>query len=156
MTTPSTRTQGTRLTQNFAQFGLPATIDLSLSLRQAGLRPTRQRLLLAEMLFLRGHRHVTAEELHQEVTIRKEAISLATIYNCLHQFVAAGLLRSIAIRPGSLCFDTNTSVHHHIWCPETDMLIDIPLQAVRIQEMPAMPEGYQLCHAELVMRVQKL
>src|SRR5262249_2731190 len=62
-------------------------------LRQAGLRPTRQRLCLARLLFEPGDRHVTAEQLHSEANAARVEVSLATVYNTLHQFTEAGLLR---------------------------------------------------------------
>jgi Fur family transcriptional regulator, iron response regulator len=84
-------------------------------LRQAGLRPTKQRLLLATLLFGSGDRHVTAEALHQEVLTAGESVSLATVYNALHQFKAAGLLREIALDGQRAYFDTNTSNHNHFY-----------------------------------------
>jgi len=87
--------------------------DLAERLRSAGLRPTRPRLALARLLFDAGHRHVTVEELHKEAIAAAIPVSLATIYNSLHQFTAAGLLREVVIAPGRLYFDTNVDKHHH-------------------------------------------
>ena len=87
--------------------------DVPTMLRQAGLRPTRQRLALARVLFGNGDRHVTAEALFEEARQRDIDVSLATVYNTLHQFTDAGLLRSIAIDTSSTYFDTNTGDHHH-------------------------------------------
>src|SRR5512139_1168978 len=80
-------------------------------LRSAGLRPTRQRVLLAELLFSKGDRHVSAEMLHSEVIGVGEQVSLATVYNTLHQFTDAGLLRELAIDGSKAFFDTNVSNH---------------------------------------------
>ena len=77
-------------------------------LRQAGLRPTRQRLALAELLFARGNRHLSAESLHEEALLQRVPVSLATIYNTLHQFTGAGLLREVAVDGSKTYFDTNT------------------------------------------------
>jgi Fur family iron response transcriptional regulator len=82
-------------------------------LRQAGLRPTRQRLALGRLLFESGDRHVTAEQLHAEVAALGEHVSLATVYNTLHQFKRAGLVRELAIEGSKAYFDTNTSNHNH-------------------------------------------
>ena len=84
-------------------------------LRRAGLRPTRQRVALATLLFGNGDRHVTAEMLHEEAVRAGERVSLATVYNTLHQFKRAGLLREIAIGGQRAYFDTNTSNHNHFF-----------------------------------------
>src|SRR6202795_1491326 len=87
-------------------------------LRTAGLRPTRQRLALARLLFEKGDRHVTAEQLHGEAQATSVQVSLATVYNTLHQFIAAGLLREVVVDPGRSYFDTNVSDHHHFFHEE--------------------------------------
>src|SRR5262249_42955359 len=81
----------------------------------AGLRPTRQRVSLATLLFGSGDRHVNAEMLHAEAVGSGVRVSLATVYNTLHQFVRAGLLREIAIGGQRAYFDTNTSNHNHFF-----------------------------------------
>jgi|ADGO01.1.fsa_nt_gi Fe2+/Zn2+ uptake regulation proteins len=91
-------------------------------LRAAGLRTTRQRLVLAEILFGRGHRHVTAESLFNEAAGHGAKLSLATVYNCLHQFTAAGLLRMVTVDAGRAYFDTNLSPHHHFYYEKTGEL----------------------------------
>src|SRR5512135_1295815 len=78
-------------------------------LQHAGLRPTRQRLALARLLFDRGDRHLTAEQLHAEAGAERISVSLATVYNTLHQFTRAGLLREVVVEAGRSYFDTNTS-----------------------------------------------
>ncbi len=88
-------------------------------LRACGLRPTRQRLALAQLLFADSDRHVTAEQLHGEAAAAAIRVSLATVYNTLHQFTAAGLLREVVVEPGRSYFDTNVEDHHHFFC-ETD------------------------------------
>ena len=114
---------------------LPAT-DLLSRLRRAGLRPTRQRLALARMLFESGDRHVTAEQLHVEATAAAIPVSLATVYNTLHQFTSAGLLREVVVEPGRSYFDTNIDDHHHFYCESTGRLQDIPGTAVTVGELP--------------------
>ncbi|MBS0267943.1 MAG: transcriptional repressor, partial [Proteobacteria bacterium] len=88
----------------------PTTTEI---LRKSGLRPTRQRMTLGRLLFEGGDRHVTAEQLHAEVAGLGEHVSLATVYNTLHQFKRAGLLRELAIEGSKAYFDTNTSNHNH-------------------------------------------
>ena len=84
-------------------------------LQKAGLRPTRQRMGLVRLLFEAGDRHVTAEDLHREAKIEGIPVSLATIYNTLHQFTETGILREVIVEPGRAYFDTNTSGHHHFF-----------------------------------------
>src|SRR5690606_6602030 len=86
---------------------------LTAVLRMAGLRPARQRVALAELLFAGPHRHVSAEQLHAEANQASVNVSLATIYNSLHQFREAGLLREVAVDAARSYFDTDTSDHHH-------------------------------------------
>lgn len=100
--------------------------ELAEKLRGAGLRPTRQRLALGGLLFASGDRHVSAEILHAEASAAGEQVSLATVYNTLHQFTEAGLLRELAIDGGKAYFDTNTSNHNHFFIEEHGELMDIP------------------------------
>lgn len=83
-------------------------------LKRVGLRPTRQRLALAGLLFGDSYRHVTAEALHAEAAEAGVRVSLATVYNTLHQFVKVGLLDEVVVDPGKSYFDTNTAEHHQI------------------------------------------
>jgi len=84
-------------------------------LRQVGLRPTRQRMALGWILFAKGDRHLTAEMLYEEATKAKVPVSLATVYNALHQFTDVGLLRQVAVDGSKTYFDTNVSDHHHFF-----------------------------------------
>src|SRR5262249_10839004 len=89
--------------------------DVKATLREVGLRPTRPRMALGWMLFGKGDRHVTAEMLYEEALKAKVPVSLATIYNTLHQFTDAGLLRQVAVDGSKTYFDTNVSQHHHFF-----------------------------------------
>src|SRR5258708_32324203 len=91
-------------------------------LRQAGLRPTRQRMSLAELLFGRGNRHLSAENLHEEAMVHRVPVSLATVYNTLHQFTQAGLLREFAVGGSTTYFDTHTSDHHHLFVEDYNVV----------------------------------
>ena len=122
-------------------------------LRAAGLRPTRQRIALATMLFANGHRHVTAEELHREAARQDLSISLATIYNTLNQFTRAGLLREVIADGAKAFYDTNTSEHYHFYSPRNDTLIDIPGDQLTISQLPPLPEGSRVGSIDVIIRL---
>jgi Fur family iron response transcriptional regulator len=124
-------------------------------LRAAGLRPTRQRMSLAKLLFEMGDRHVTAEQLHQEAGQGRIRVSLATVYNTLHQFTSAGLLREVVVQPGRSYFDTNTSDHHHFFIEASGHLQDIPGDSVVLSKLPEPPSGTRISRVEVIVRVAK-
>ena len=123
-------------------------------LRAVGLRPTRQRLALTRLLFARGDRHVTAEQLHGEVLAAAIPVSLATIYNTLHQFTEAGLLREVVVEPGRSYFDTNIDDHHHFFCEANGLLQDIPAQDLTVIGLPLPPLGTEIGRVEVIVRVR--
>lgn len=123
-------------------------------LRKAGLRPTRQRLALAKRLFEGGSRHLTAETLHAEAQEANIAVSLATVYNTLHQFTATGLLREVFVDTSRSYFDTNTSDHHHFFFEDTGDLEDIPAGQAVIKNLPKPPRGKKIKSVELVFRLK--
>lgn len=130
-----------------------ACLDL---LRETGLRPTRQRLALAHHLFSDcDYRHVTAEELHDDVTKAGVRLSLATVYNTLHQFCEAGLLRELVVEPGRTHYDTNTQPHHHFYYRGTGRLEDIPADSVSISGLPRAPDGSRVVDARLVVMLEE-
>lgn len=132
----------------------PSTgLDTSKLLRRAGLRPTRQRVALATLLFGAGDRHVTAEILHEEAVRAGERVSLATVYNTLHQFKRAGLLREIAIGGQRAYFDTNTSNHNHYFIEGDGKLMDIPGDTIRVDGLPEPPEDLKISHIDVVVRL---
>lgn len=122
-------------------------------LRGADLRPTRQRLALARLLFENGHRHVTAERLHEEAIGGNVQVSLATVYNTLHQFTEAGLLREIVVDAGRSYFDTNTHEHHHFFFEHSGRLEDIPASEVVVAEVPRAPLGTRISRVDVVVRL---
>lgn len=128
--------------------------DISSRLKAAGLRPTRQRLALAELLFSGGDRHVTAEALYAEARAADVRVSLATVYNTLHQFTSAGLMREVVVEPGRSYFDTNSSDHHHFFFEESGMLRDIPGEAVSLRGVPAPPPGTAISRVDVIVRVR--
>ena len=127
--------------------------DIAKLLRGAGLRPTQQRLALAHLLFANGDRHVTAEALHEEALARKVPVSLATVYNTLHQFTEAGLLREVAVEGAKTYFDTNTSNHYHFFCEHTGQLMDIETGAIRIEGLPEAPDGMAISRVDVLVRL---
>jgi Fur family iron response transcriptional regulator len=128
-------------------------VDVAKRLRGAGLRPTRQRVALAYLLFADGDRHVTAEGLHEEAISRKVPVSLATVYNTLHQFTEAGLLREVAVEGAKTYFDTNTSNHYHFFCEHSGQLMDIATGAIRIEGLPEAPEGMTISRVDVLVRL---
>lgn len=129
--------------------------DVKAMLRQVGLRPTRQRMALGWLLFGKGDRHLTAEMLYEEATRAKVPVSLATIYNTLHQFTEVGLLRQLAVDGSKAYFDTNTTAHHHFFIEGVDELVDIPGADVVVGKTPVPPEGYQIARVDVVVRLRR-
>lgn len=125
-------------------------------LKAGGLRPTRQRLALARLLFEGGDRHLTAEQLHSEAEESAVRVSVATVYNTLHQFTKVGLLREVVVEPGRSYFDTNVDDHHHFYFEATGDLQDIPSDRLRVRELPEPPEGTRIERVDVVVRVRNL
>jgi Fur family transcriptional regulator, iron response regulator len=129
--------------------------DLRTKLRAAGLRPTRQRVALGWLLFGKGDRHVSAETLLEEAQGSRVPVSLATIYNCLHQFTEAGLLREVAVDGSKAYFDTNVSHHDHFLIEGSNTLIDIPQVTVDMTRLPEPPKGTKIDRVEVVVRLRR-
>lgn len=128
--------------------------ELAQRVKRAGLRPTRQRISLARLLFNGEDRHVTAEQLHKEAKDRDLPVSLATVYNTLNQFTDAGLLREVVVEPGRSYYDTNTHDHHHFYFQDDGSLQDIPGEQVRLAELPQAPEGTTVDRVDVIVRVR--
>ena len=124
-------------------------------LKAAGLRPTRQRIELARLLFSDYDRHVTAESLAEEGARAGVKVSLAPVYNTLHQFQAAGLLRQVVVDASRTYFDTNVGDHQHFYVENEGLLIDIPGEAISVSGVPAAPEGLTLDRVDVVVRVRR-
>ena len=124
-------------------------------LRSSGLRPTRQRLALCRLIFGNGDRHVTAETLHSEIQGEGLSVSLATIYNTLHQFTEADLLKQVVVDSHRTYFDTNLSDHHHFFFEDTGVLMDLPeCGRIELGDMPDLPEGTALSSVDVIVRVR--
>jgi Fur family iron response transcriptional regulator len=136
--------------------GRPVTKpEIRSMLRQSGLRPTRQRMALAEILFGEGNRHISAESLHDEATMKRVPVSLATIYNTLHQFTEAGLLREVAVDGSKTYFDTNVHDHHHFFVEDDNEVLDIPPGEIGVAHTPAPPPGYEIVRVDVVVRLRR-
>ena len=124
--------------------------------RRAGLRPTRQRMALADLIFAKGDRHISAEDLHEEALAARVPVSLATIYNCLHQFTQAGLLRILAVEGARTYFDTNISDHHHFFVEGENRVVDIASGPVQVVNLPAPPAGMEIANVDVVIRLRPM
>jgi Fur family iron response transcriptional regulator len=129
--------------------------ELRKRLREAGLRPTRQRIALGWLLFAKGDRHITAEMLFEEASGARVRLSLATVYNTLHQFTEAGLLREIAVEGPKTYFDTNTCDHHHFLIEGSNQLFDFPTACLELVRLPEIPEGMEVARVDVVVRLRK-
>ena len=128
--------------------------DVKSMLRSVGLRPTLQRMALGWILFGKGHRHLTPEMLYEEATRARVPVSLATVYNSLHQFTEVGLLRQIAVDGAKTYFDTNVSEHHHFFIEDRNELVDIPTVETSEGALPALPDGYEIARIDVVVRLK--
>jgi Fur family iron response transcriptional regulator len=129
--------------------------DVKTMLREVGLRPTRQRMALGWILFGKGDRHLTAEMLYEEASKAKVPVSLATVYNTLHQFTDVGLLRQVAVDGSKTYFDTNVSQHHHFFVEGENNLLDIPHSEVVVGKTPIAPDGYEIARIDVVVRLRR-
>lgn len=125
-------------------------------LEATGLRTTRQRRAIAQLLFADGEdRHVTAEWVAEALRDQGIRFALGTVYNTLHSFVEAGLLREVnGVEKGVIIFDTNTSQHHHFYDEPNKTLIDIPLASIDISNLPAAPEGKSISGYDVIIRLK--
>lgn len=148
------RSTGSKPAAENSRHGQRHRADFVARLRAAQLRPTQQRLALARLLFSGSDRHVTAEDLHDEALQAGARLSLATVYNTLHQFTQAGLLRQVIVDGDKIHFDTNTGEHHHFYVEDDGVLIDIPGSDVRIEGLPKAPSGKEIERVDIVVRLK--
>ncbi|WP_421724411.1 iron response transcriptional regulator IrrA [Bauldia sp.] len=125
-------------------------------LQEAGLRPTHQRVYIADILFSTGDRHLSAEEILFEIKNRGLSVSLATIYNNLNSFTEAGILREILTDGSRKYYDTNTSNHHHFFIEESFEIIDIPADDLGVNSEPEPPPGYEVTGVDVVVRLRRI
>ena len=132
-----------------------ANTDTEARLRHSGLRPTRQRVALAGLLFAKGDRHLTVEELHEEAVTAGVPVSLATVYNTLHQFTEARMIRVLAVEGAKTYFDTNVSDHHHFFVEGLNEVLDVPISNLSIGNLPEPPEGMEIAHVDVIIRLRE-
>lgn len=122
----------------------------------AGLRPTKQRLALADLLVGDGnHRHVTAESLFAAVRENGESVSLATVYNTLRAFCDVGLLQEVTVDGSKSYFDTNTHDHPHFFWEDDNRLSDAPADELEIRRLPEAPAGAEIASVDVVIRLRR-
>lgn len=140
---------------NVAMKECPAGNNVRTMLRAAALRPTRQRLALAQLIFAKGDRHLTAEMLFEDAMRAQVPVSLATVYNTLHQFTEAGMLRQLSVDGARTYFDTNPSDHHHFFVEDDETLIDYPLEHLPLSAFLAAPEGMEITRVDVIVRLRR-
>lgn len=122
----------------------------------AGLRPTKQRLLLAGLLIGDGqNRHVTAESLFEATRDAGEKVSLATVYNTLRAFCDAGLMQEVMVDGSKSYFDTRVDDHPHFFWEDSAMLTDAPADEMQISSLPNAPEGTEIAKVDVVIRLRR-
>ena len=120
-----------------------------------GIRPTKQRMILAKILFERGDRHICAEDLFEEVKKEDRKISLATIYNTLKQFTNLGLLKELVIEQNKSIYCTNLDSHYHLYIEDENKIIDIPQKNIDLN-IPLIPACLSLHNIDIIIRVRTL
>jgi len=137
---------------------MPNSVKTATSwLETAGLRPTRQRVALAELLVGDGnHRHVTAESLYDAAQTKGAVVSLATVYNTLRAFCEAGVLQEITVDGSKSYFDTNTHDHPHFYWEDEGRLTDAPMDQLIIHRLPEAPSGVEIASVDVVIRLRRV
>lgn len=122
-------------------------------IEQHGIMPTTQRVQLAEILFER-RQHMAADQLLLEANRKGYRVSKATVYNTLGLFARKGLVREVVVDPTRVYYDSNTAHHHHFYNEDTGALLDIPVEKLRVMDLPELPEGTELSGVDVVVRVR--
>ena len=125
------------------------------TLRNSGIRPTKQRMVLAKLLFEKGERHISAEELYDEVKKDERKISMATIYNTLKQFTGLGLIREIVVDQNKSLYCNNNQSHYHLYIEDEGKVIDIPTKNIDLN-IPSIPACLQLHNIDVIVRIRTL
>ena len=140
--------------ENYYQLVYNEFMDSKDKLRKAGLRPTKQRMIIANILLDGVNRHFTAENLQDEINSSGNSMSIATVYNCLKKFRNCGLIKQIETSKDTAVFDTNTHQHHHFLNEETGELIDIENEEISLNKLPKIPQGYLNNGVEVIVKLK--
>ena len=125
------------------------------TLKANNIRPTKQRMVLAKLLFEKGRRHISAEDLHDEVKNSDRKISLATVYNTLKQFSSIGLIREIVVDQNKSLYCTNNESHYHLYIEDEGKIIDIPTQNIDLN-ISSIPACLKLHNIDVIVRIRTL
>ena len=125
------------------------------TLQKNNVRPTKQRMILAKLLFEKGIKHISAEELYDEVKNDDRKISLATIYNTLKQFSQIGLIREIVVDQNKSLYCTNNKSHYHLYIEDEGKIVDIPTKNIDLN-IPAIPACLKLHNIDVIVRIRTL
>ena len=131
-------------------------IDALKVLKEAKLRPTKQRVTLISNIYKYGNRHVNAESLHKEILDTGEKVSLATVYNTLHNLTNLGFLRQVKVNSSQNYFDTNITAHHHFFDKSNNSLIDISKDTIKIQGIPTPPNNKKVSEVEVIISIKNI
>ena len=134
----------TRMTQNPDVAGL---------LRDHGILPTQQRLMIARVLFAR-RQHYSADQVMASVNDGRDRVSKATVYNTLGLFARNGLVREVIVDPTRVFYDPNTSEHHHFYNIDSGELIDVDSSELQITDLPELPEGTVAAGVDVIIRIR--
>ena len=148
--------RSTVLKKHLMLLSASAAQPLSRILQDAGLRPTRQRIALAGLLRTMGPAHYSAESLHKLATDSHIPVSLATVYNTLHQFSGAGLMRQIAVSGHTVYFDTDVAEHPHFLVEREGRIIDISAGEMRVCPLPDPPHGHVVTQVDVVVHLRRV
>ena len=124
-------------------------------LSNKGIRPTKQRMILAKLLFEKGDRHISAEELYKEVEKENRKLSLATIYNTLKQFTNMGLLKELVIDQNKSIYCSNHDSHYHLYIEDEGKIIDIPQKNIDLN-IPELPACLKLHNIDIIVKIRTL
>ena len=133
-----------------------STYNMALKkIEESGIIPTKQRRVLAKILFEKGNRHISAENLFDEVKREDRKISMATIYNTLKQFTNLGLIREIVVDKNKSLYDTNNKPHYHLYIEDEGKVHDIPADNINLN-LPSVPACLNLHNIDVIVRVRSL
>jgi len=124
-------------------------------LEKNGIRATKQRRILAKLLFDKGKRHISAENLFDEVKKDERKISMATIYNTLKQFTSLGLIREIVVDQNKSLYCNNDQSHYHLYIEDEGKVIDIPTKNIDLN-ITSIPACLQFHNIDVIVRIRTL